>query len=190
MALIKCPECNHDISDQALFCPHCGLPFNKEKKSIEETPADKDGALLCTFNGRKSFAGSIVAGVICELCLAVIIYFAIFSMELWFLWASIAFAATLEVCLPFAMIHDIKRVIRVNSMCGKGLYLDEESKSIFIRGNDNKVVFTCPLKDLVNFDGPQVLVITYRDTFGYKKKFVAGITNRETVLRLRNLLRC
>jgi len=190
MALIKCPECNHDISDQALFCPHCGLPFNKEKKSIEETPAVRDGALLCTFNGRKSFAGSIVAGVICEVCLAVIIYFAIFSMELWFLWASIAFAATLEVCLPFAMIHDIKRVIRVNSMCGKGLYLDEESKSIFIRGNDNNVIFTCPLKDLENFDGPQVLVITYRDFFGYKKKFIAGITNRETVLRLRNLLRC
>lgn len=24
MALIKCPECNNEISDQALKCPHCG----------------------------------------------------------------------------------------------------------------------------------------------------------------------
>lgn len=25
--LIKCPECNAQISDKASFCPHCGLPF-------------------------------------------------------------------------------------------------------------------------------------------------------------------
>ena len=24
MALIKCPECNNDISDNAVICPHCG----------------------------------------------------------------------------------------------------------------------------------------------------------------------
>lgn len=24
MALIKCPECNHDVSDKAVFCPNCG----------------------------------------------------------------------------------------------------------------------------------------------------------------------
>lgn len=28
MALIKCPECNNDISDQAGSCPHCGFPIN------------------------------------------------------------------------------------------------------------------------------------------------------------------
>lgn len=25
--LINCPECNHDVSDKASFCPHCGYPF-------------------------------------------------------------------------------------------------------------------------------------------------------------------
>lgn len=25
MALIKCPECNHDVSSTALACPHCGF---------------------------------------------------------------------------------------------------------------------------------------------------------------------
>ena len=24
MALIKCPECNNDISDKAVLCPNCG----------------------------------------------------------------------------------------------------------------------------------------------------------------------
>ena len=29
MALIKCIECNKDISDQAVACPHCGVPVNQ-----------------------------------------------------------------------------------------------------------------------------------------------------------------
>lgn len=35
MALINCPECNKQISDKAIACPHCGLPasyFNALKK--------------------------------------------------------------------------------------------------------------------------------------------------------------
>lgn len=28
MALLKCPECNNDVSDKALTCPHCGYPIN------------------------------------------------------------------------------------------------------------------------------------------------------------------
>ena len=34
MALIKCPECNHEVSDKAVSCPHCGCPIStsNEKK--------------------------------------------------------------------------------------------------------------------------------------------------------------
>lgn len=28
MSLLKCPECQHDVSDKAAFCPHCGYPVN------------------------------------------------------------------------------------------------------------------------------------------------------------------
>lgn len=28
MALIQCPECNHDVSDKAISCPNCGYPMN------------------------------------------------------------------------------------------------------------------------------------------------------------------
>ena len=28
MALIKCPECNKEISDKAISCPQCGCPIN------------------------------------------------------------------------------------------------------------------------------------------------------------------
>lgn len=32
MAIIKCPECNADISSQAKTCPHCGYPVKPEEK--------------------------------------------------------------------------------------------------------------------------------------------------------------
>lgn len=28
MALLKCPECTHDVSDKAVSCPNCGYPMN------------------------------------------------------------------------------------------------------------------------------------------------------------------
>lgn len=53
MALIKCPECGKEISDQAAACPSCGYPIAQQKtvsaapvaeeadsKPAERTPAD------------------------------------------------------------------------------------------------------------------------------------------------------
>jgi len=39
MALIKCPECQSEISDQALTCPRCGFPLKKGASS--ESDANK-----------------------------------------------------------------------------------------------------------------------------------------------------
>ncbi|MBD5495437.1 MAG: tyrosine-type recombinase/integrase [Lachnospiraceae bacterium] len=33
MALLKCPECKHDVSDKATTCPHCGYPMNSPTSS-------------------------------------------------------------------------------------------------------------------------------------------------------------
>ena len=30
MALIQCPECELQVSDKALSCPHCGYPLNEK----------------------------------------------------------------------------------------------------------------------------------------------------------------
>ncbi len=29
MAILRCPECGHDVSSEANSCPHCGYPINK-----------------------------------------------------------------------------------------------------------------------------------------------------------------
>ena len=33
MALINCPECNHQISDQALTCPNCGYSIRAQESN-------------------------------------------------------------------------------------------------------------------------------------------------------------
>lgn len=35
MALIKCPECNREISDKAASCPHCGYPISNTQSQTE-----------------------------------------------------------------------------------------------------------------------------------------------------------
>ena len=32
MALMNCPECDLQVSDKALFCPHCGFPLKGTKE--------------------------------------------------------------------------------------------------------------------------------------------------------------
>ena len=47
MALMKCPECHKEISDQAVSCPNCGYPIReklkqKKEKEIRRKQAQKE----------------------------------------------------------------------------------------------------------------------------------------------------
>lgn len=42
MALIKCPECGKDISDQADFCPNCGYSLEGDKRKKSEVSNGRD----------------------------------------------------------------------------------------------------------------------------------------------------
>ncbi len=56
MALIKCPECGHDLSDKAISCPHCGYVLQTEdiaSSSVVDTtpsadPTPKDSPTVVT----------------------------------------------------------------------------------------------------------------------------------------------
>lgn len=45
MSLIRCPECSHEISDQASACPQCGCPIRSSqteaKKRTYKGPPDE-----------------------------------------------------------------------------------------------------------------------------------------------------
>ena len=67
MALINCPECDKEISDKAISCPHCGNPMNQPVQDEEylccpkchsrELHTEQKG-----FSGGKALAGAVVAG--------------------------------------------------------------------------------------------------------------------------------
>lgn len=47
MALFKCKECGHDISDKASVCPNCGCPIEKELKCSECGTALSSADRIC-----------------------------------------------------------------------------------------------------------------------------------------------
>ena len=38
MALISCPECSREVSDQAAACPHCGYPLSPRRTATAQPP--------------------------------------------------------------------------------------------------------------------------------------------------------
>jgi len=45
MALINCSECNNQISDKALSCPHCGIPRSKTVTNVHNSVEFVDSSL-------------------------------------------------------------------------------------------------------------------------------------------------
>ena len=51
MALIKCPECGHDVSSEAKNCPNCGYPIaEKISASKQQTIVSDDEKQVNTNN--------------------------------------------------------------------------------------------------------------------------------------------
>jgi hypothetical protein len=47
MALLKCDDCGHDVSDAAAACPHCGRPTKAAlKQTISEANVDVSVGLM------------------------------------------------------------------------------------------------------------------------------------------------
>lgn len=84
MALMNCPECGKEISDQATFCPNCGTPTKKGEtkfckycgeqidkecvvcpkcgKQIEELKGNSDKNIIINNNNNVSAAASAAVG--------------------------------------------------------------------------------------------------------------------------------
>lgn len=92
MALIKCPECKHKISDTAISCPHCGfvlsgkiLHENKHENKNNKTSSNKlkDGLLsfirfewiedISDFLGDIPIIGWLLSWIFFLICVAVVV---------------------------------------------------------------------------------------------------------------------
>ena len=57
MALIKCPECQKEISEQVKTCPHCGFRINKSNSEKKDEPKQRIPKSI------------ILAGIVVFLCI-------------------------------------------------------------------------------------------------------------------------
>lgn len=76
MALIICPECKKEISDQASVCPNCGFPLSKPESTVP-IPVDKPSpatSIPKTTNHKKTIAIICALIVLAIVGIAVIIF--------------------------------------------------------------------------------------------------------------------
>ena len=60
MALIKCPECAHEVSDQAASCPQCGYPIRRTNATF---PASAGASELDTLVRRALIEKGKIAAI-------------------------------------------------------------------------------------------------------------------------------
>lgn len=70
MALIKCPDCGNEVSEQAPTCPNCGRPLEDVSPKTQNVRGGKgEGCFLQTLN-----AGCIITFIIIGLIILLVIF--------------------------------------------------------------------------------------------------------------------
>lgn len=66
MAIMKCPECSKDVSDQAKSCPGCGFPIKGESSA---DPSGASNVVSATVGFWESLEGySLNKEIVCSQC--------------------------------------------------------------------------------------------------------------------------
>ena len=61
MALIRCPECLHEVSDNADKCPNCGFPVSDMKNASKEERGNESNG---TSKKKSKIGGWIIAAIV------------------------------------------------------------------------------------------------------------------------------
>ena len=182
MALIICPECGKEVSDKADVCIHCGYPLHKyigEEKKLET---------LTVSEGNASIATPIVMFVVCEIIFTGLIVGAIFTYNFPIIIGAAIYCGVSEIFCVIAMITDIVKRSKLNRTKGRGIGLDTTNKKLYFKDIENND-YVISINDVVRFDGPGTLVITYLNDKQKKTKAIVGLTNRSEVLRIREAIK-
>lgn len=73
MALIKCPECQREISDKVKACPHCGYPLSLDESTDSLTPATSGANEITTLPPTKTRKIIPVIAVVVIIIIAAIV---------------------------------------------------------------------------------------------------------------------
>lgn len=75
MALIVCPECKKEISDQACVCPNCGYPLAKLESSVSFSADKPNSDIIVSKEGRNKKIIAIITALLLLAVVAVSIFF-------------------------------------------------------------------------------------------------------------------
>ena len=184
MALIKCPECGKEISDKSKQCIHCGFPL----ELLPPQPAESDRVPLVTFVRRSCVGGIVSFGIVLEIIYPAIIVGLCFMGSSGYVMAAFFGAVYLafSIYAPFGIIKTIKQNVKANAYRGKNVIFDKSNNSFIFEQPEESENLTLLNKDIIGFDGPNTLKVTYMSN-GHKKFANFGYTTRKDVVKLRNI---
>ena len=141
MALINCPECGKQISEQATSCPHCGFPLKRSnKKEIDKLDFDSMEVILHRgVKGSFIFSNLVLPWIIIDILVALTIVFFVIGTDYWgaAIFLSIVSGAEILALVPLTIITAVK--LKNNSVIEKqNLYYDEKANKFYaIIGSDS-----------------------------------------------------
>jgi membrane protein YdbS with pleckstrin-like domain len=105
MALVKCPDCGHDVSTAATSCPQCGRPMTAmAAPAAPAAPTGKEETLWRGTPSWKLVLGKIIRAVLVAIVLPMIYYFgrdflAQYSGVVWIVIALVILWQIVEIIL-------------------------------------------------------------------------------------------
>ncbi len=191
MSLIKCPECEKEISSEATCCPHCGFPVKKSLMKEDSVPRviafrGEPGSIkgITIFDfvfGILFFVGAIVSAILS--ISSGLVYLLIF-ISIFFL------AGVLGVTAGIVGFVRMSNNSKNTHNCIE--YNKEQNKLILYKINGEKISISpdkyVSLKD--NLFTDNILFFTYIDSSGKRRKANLGYcANRDEIRSIIEKLR-
>ena len=193
MALIKCPECNKEISSEAISCPHCGFPLddvikpNEEELVIEPLLERKKSSIVVSIF-LFLFLEVIFAGgfVFCVL-MSVLNHEVFQSLDGLFIVLMLLFGAASLIAIAGLVVTIIDRAKNNNRLDKDLIKYDKEQKVLIFYSFKDIELKIDPSK-VLHLDGNSKVFLYYIDDNKKKKTkmLTLGYSYKDDIQRARN----
>ena len=182
MSLIRCPECNKEVSSLAKTCPNCGYPIQDKVETIIQEPQTPKVANetidIVTIDDKRSFGMKIAGTAIFSIFGPGIV--SLFSRLLPVLGIiALIFYIGVELYLAISLPFEIVRIVRNNRLQGYKITYDTETKEITFYDcyrNKHKI----HINNVLSLTVKKELIVTYKDDKGNTKELMAGYIQKQT----------
>ena len=178
MSLIICPECHKEVSNTCEVCFHCG--FDLRKREIFNQLDDLD--VVATFLKRSIATPIVSVSVAYTIVTSMIITFYYINWTV--MWFFIVLDIVYFIMMPFFTAKDIGNIVRLNRNSGRKVYFNRENREYVFDLYDG--IKKIRSDDIIQFDGPNSLRVTYFDESKKKRRLELGFVSRNIILDLRS----